>query len=152
MPPARAAAAVEAGADKVSLNTAALRNPELITTLAKRYGSQAVIVAIDELQWAEPTFLDLLEYLVGWTTDAPVLVLGLTRPELLEHRPTWNSTSSLVLALEPLSDADSERLVDALGGHVDEDDRIRILAGAEGNPLFVEQMRYGTQLSLDKPL
>jgi cyclase len=42
-----AAAAVEAGADKVSLNTAALRNPELITTLAKRYGSQAVIVAID---------------------------------------------------------------------------------------------------------
>jgi len=42
-----AAAAVDAGADKVSLNTAALRQPELITTLAKRYGSQAVIVAID---------------------------------------------------------------------------------------------------------
>lgn len=42
-----AAAAVEAGADKVSLNTAALRMPELITTLAGRYGSQAVIVAID---------------------------------------------------------------------------------------------------------
>jgi len=42
-----AAAAVDAGADKVSLNTAALRRPELITTLATRYGSQAVIVAID---------------------------------------------------------------------------------------------------------
>jgi cyclase len=42
-----AAAAIEAGADKVSLNTAALRQPELITTLARRYGSQAVIVAID---------------------------------------------------------------------------------------------------------
>ncbi|HTI41364.1 MAG TPA: imidazole glycerol phosphate synthase subunit HisF [Vicinamibacterales bacterium] len=42
-----AAAAVDAGADKVSLNTAALKNPELITTLARRYGSQAVIVAID---------------------------------------------------------------------------------------------------------
>ncbi len=42
-----AAAAVEAGADKVSLNTAALRNPGLITTLANRYGSQAVIIAID---------------------------------------------------------------------------------------------------------
>ena len=41
------AAAVEAGADKVSLNTAALANPDLITTLANRYGSQAVIVAID---------------------------------------------------------------------------------------------------------
>jgi imidazole glycerol-phosphate synthase subunit HisF len=44
---ADAAAAVEAGADKVSLNTAALRDPELITRLAGRYGSQAVIVAID---------------------------------------------------------------------------------------------------------
>src|SRR6187399_3182459 len=42
-----AAAAVEAGADKVSLNTAALTNPSLITTLARRYGSQAVVVAID---------------------------------------------------------------------------------------------------------
>jgi cyclase len=42
-----AAAAVDAGADKVSLNTAALRTPDLITTLARRYGSQAVIVAID---------------------------------------------------------------------------------------------------------
>ena len=42
-----AAAAIEAGADKVSLNTAALENPPLISALAKRYGSQAVIVAID---------------------------------------------------------------------------------------------------------
>ena len=42
-----AAAAVDAGADKVSLNTAALSNPSLITTLARRYGSQAVVVAID---------------------------------------------------------------------------------------------------------
>ena len=42
-----AAAAIKAGADKVSLNTAAIANPELITTLARRYGSQAVIVAID---------------------------------------------------------------------------------------------------------
>ena len=41
------AAAVDAGADKVSLNTAALKNPGLITTLARRYGSQAVIVAVD---------------------------------------------------------------------------------------------------------
>src|SRR5579864_6969241 len=44
---ADAAAAIEAGADKVSLNTAALSRPSLVTTLAERYGSQAVIVAID---------------------------------------------------------------------------------------------------------
>jgi cyclase len=47
-----AAAAVDAGADKVSLNTAALVHPDLITTLAARYGSQAVIVAIDA-KWVD---------------------------------------------------------------------------------------------------
>jgi cyclase len=49
---ADAAAAVDAGADKVSLNTAALTTPDLITTLASRYGSQAVIVAIDA-KWVD---------------------------------------------------------------------------------------------------
>jgi cyclase len=49
-----AAAAVDAGADKVSLNTAALRQPDLISTLARRYGSQAVIVAIDAKRIGEP--------------------------------------------------------------------------------------------------
>jgi cyclase len=44
---ADAAAAVDAGADKVSLNSAALADPSLITTLAQRYGTQAVVVAID---------------------------------------------------------------------------------------------------------
>ena len=44
---ADAEAAIDAGADKVSLNTAALSQPALITTLAERYGSQAVVVAID---------------------------------------------------------------------------------------------------------
>jgi cyclase len=42
-----AAAAIEAGADKVSLNTAAIGDPSLITRLSTRFGSQAVIVAID---------------------------------------------------------------------------------------------------------
>jgi imidazole glycerol-phosphate synthase subunit HisF len=50
-----AAAAIEAGADKVSLNTAALKDPGLITTLAKKYGSQAVIVAIDAKQAVRPS-------------------------------------------------------------------------------------------------
>ena len=47
---ADAAAAIDAGADKVSLNSAALADPSLVTTLAARYGSQAVVVAIDAKQ------------------------------------------------------------------------------------------------------
>jgi class 3 adenylate cyclase/predicted ATPase len=102
---------------------------------------QPVILAVDELQWAEPTFLDLLEYLVGWTADAPILIVGLGRPELLEQRPTWSTTSSLVVPLAPLSGGDSVRLVEVLGGEsLSVADRSRILDGAEGNPLFVEQM------------
>jgi tetratricopeptide (TPR) repeat protein len=100
-----------------------------------------VILGLDELQWAEPTFLDLIEYLVGWTTDAPVLIVGLARPELLERRPTWSATSALVVPLDPLSGSDSERLVEALGGGgLAGGELARILEGAEGNPLFVEQM------------
>jgi cyclase len=59
-------AAVEAGADKVSLNTAALKNPGLITTLAKRYGSQAVIVAIDAKRRGD----DFAVYVRSGTSDA----------------------------------------------------------------------------------
>jgi class 3 adenylate cyclase/tetratricopeptide (TPR) repeat protein len=102
---------------------------------------RTVIVGIDELQWAEPTFLDLVEYLVGWTSDAPVFLVGFSRPELLELRPTWTSTSSLVLPLGPLLGGDAARLVEVLGGEkLGQAERGRILQGAEGNPLFVEQM------------
>ena len=100
-----------------------------------------VIIGIDELQWAEPTFLDLLEYLVGWTADAPILLVGLARPELLEERPSWTTTSSRLIVLGPLSSAESEQLVGALGGDaLDAEEQSRILDNAEGNPLFVEQM------------
>jgi len=61
-----AAAAVDAGADKVSLNTAALKNPGLITTLARRYGSQAVIVAIDAKRRGD----GFAVYVLSGTADA----------------------------------------------------------------------------------
>ena len=100
-----------------------------------------VILGVDELQWAEPTFLDLLEYLVGWTAEAPILIVGLSRPELLEERPTWSTTSSLVVELGALSGKESRQLVEVLGGgEVPAKKRDRILQGAEGNPLFLEQM------------
>jgi class 3 adenylate cyclase/tetratricopeptide (TPR) repeat protein len=94
-----------------------------------------LIVALDELQWAEPTLLDLIEYLVGWTADASILLLGLGRPELAERRPSWQVTVSL----EPLSADETEELADVLG--VASGERSRITAAAEGNPLFLEQLQ-----------
>jgi class 3 adenylate cyclase/tetratricopeptide (TPR) repeat protein len=95
---------------------------------------QPVIVGLDELQWAEPTLLDLIEYLVGWTTDAPILIVGLGRPELTERRPAWPVT----ISLSPLSGSETEELADALG--VPSDQRSSITEAAEGNPLFLEQL------------
>jgi imidazole glycerol-phosphate synthase subunit HisF len=72
-----AAAAIDAGADKVSLNTAALRQPDLITTLARRYGSQAVIVAIDAKRrddgfavYVRSGTTDAARDAVAWARDA----------------------------------------------------------------------------------
>ncbi len=103
-----------------------------------------VIVGFDDLQWAEPTFLDLIEYLVGWSRDAPILVVCLARPDLLEKHPTWltvrpNATS---ITLEPLSEQEAESLLEVLsaGADLSTDVLARITETSEGNPLFVEQM------------
>ena len=49
-----------------------------------------LVVVFDDIHWAEPTFLDLIEHLADWTRDAPVLLLCVARPELLEIRPGWS--------------------------------------------------------------
>jgi class 3 adenylate cyclase/tetratricopeptide (TPR) repeat protein len=103
-----------------------------------------VVVVFDDIHWAEPTFLDLIEHLADWTREAAVLVLCVARPELLEVRAGWgggkmNATSIL---LEPLPGDEASRLVDNLLGQADIPHvaRERILEAAEGNPLFVEEM------------
>jgi class 3 adenylate cyclase/tetratricopeptide (TPR) repeat protein len=100
-------------------------------------------VCFDDVHWASPTLLDLIEYLAGWMRDAPVLLLVLARSDLLELRPIWAAprANATVLVLEPLSDAESNLLLAHLAGdELPADTRERIVGTAEGNPLFVEQM------------
>ena len=103
-----------------------------------------VIVGLDDLQWAEPTFLDFVEYLAGWARDAPILVLCLARPELLDRRSSWlvPKPNWTMITLEPLSESHAQDLLEALRGRADigADMLGRITQAAEGNPLFVEQM------------
>jgi class 3 adenylate cyclase/tetratricopeptide (TPR) repeat protein len=103
-----------------------------------------LVVVFDDIQWAEPTFLDLIEYVEGWIRDAPILLVCLARPDLLEARREWatTATEAVTVALAPLTGAQSDRLMEnllgqsELPGHL----RKRIAEAAEGNPLFVEEM------------
>ena len=106
--------------------------------------TRPLVVLFDDLQWAEPTFLDLVEHLADWAREAPILLICLARPEFLDERPSWgggkfNATSVL---LERLSEDESRELVTNLLGRaqLDETVRDRIMSAAEGNPLFVEEM------------
>ncbi len=101
---------------------------------------EPLVVVLEDIHWAEPTLLDLVDYLDSWAAEAPLLVLCLARRELLEERPGWGSRNG-VLVLEPLGEEDAGRLVDEVAGEaVSDTARERIVEIAEGNPLFLEQL------------
>jgi class 3 adenylate cyclase/tetratricopeptide (TPR) repeat protein len=99
-------------------------------------------VVFDDIHWGEPTFLDLIEHIAGWAREAPILVLCLARPELLDERASWGRGNATTISLEPLSDDECGDLIGNLLGRatLPEEARDRILAAAEGTPLFVEEM------------
>jgi class 3 adenylate cyclase/tetratricopeptide (TPR) repeat protein len=103
-----------------------------------------LVVCFEDLHWAEPAILDLVEYVVAWSSDVPILVLALGRPELAEQRPQWIAPrpDGEALTLQPLSSEATESLL--LGASAESalsaETRRHIVAAAEGNPLFVEQM------------
>jgi class 3 adenylate cyclase/tetratricopeptide (TPR) repeat protein len=103
-----------------------------------------IVLVVDDLQWAEPTFVDVIEHVAEWARDSPVLLLIMARPELLDARPGWgggkpNATSVL---LEPLGEAETGDLLRHLLGaaRLGESAVARILDVAEGNPLYVEEI------------
>ncbi len=101
-----------------------------------------LILHIDDLQWAEPMLLDLLDHVVDISRGAPILVLCTARPELLDSRPAWagGKLNATTVLLEPLDVGDSERLLDQLGDGLDAEARERVIAASDGNPLFLEEM------------
>ena len=92
-----------------------------------------LVVVFDDVQWGEETFVDLIEHVALLSSGAPVLIVCMARPELLDSRPSWTVT----VGLEPLSRADSEHLI---GARVTGELAARIAAAAGGNPLFIGEM------------
>ena len=103
-----------------------------------------LVVLFDDIHWAEPVFLDLIEYLASWSRDARLTLLCLARPELLELRPGWigMEPAAHAVMLSPLVPEESAALIGNLLGTspLDASDRDRIVEAAEGNPLFLEEM------------
>jgi class 3 adenylate cyclase/tetratricopeptide (TPR) repeat protein len=104
---------------------------------------QPLVLVFEDIHWAEEPLLELIEHLVTWVREAPLLVLTLARPELLDIRPGWGGgrVRATAIELEPLGDAESEQLVDELAGDrgLAPDEREAVLAKTEGNPLFLEE-------------
>ena len=103
-----------------------------------------VVVVIDDIQWGEQTFLELIKQTVERSPAAPILIVCIARTELLELNRGWleerNNAASVLLA--PLRDADCARLIEyVLGaGHATEEVRKLIVGSAGGNPLFLQEM------------
>jgi class 3 adenylate cyclase/tetratricopeptide (TPR) repeat protein len=107
--------------------------------------SEPLVVVVEDIHWAAPTLLDLLEHLATFATGAPLLVICLARPELLEGRPGWASAGgerASVLRLEPFSATESGELLEQLGRDLvlTPEDQTDLLTAAEGNPFFLQQL------------
>jgi class 3 adenylate cyclase/tetratricopeptide (TPR) repeat protein len=92
-----------------------------------------LVVVFDDIQWGDETFLDLVESMALLSAGAPLLLLCMARPELVERRPSWPGA----MRLEPLTQEDAEQLI---GEDVSEELRERIASAAGGNPLFISEM------------
>jgi class 3 adenylate cyclase/tetratricopeptide (TPR) repeat protein len=107
---------------------------EIVWAFRKLLEEQApLVVVFDDIQWGEETFLDLVESTALLSVGAPLLLLCMARPELVERRPGWPAA----LRLEPLPPEQADALI---GDAVSEELRKRIAHAAGGNPLFISEM------------
>ena len=111
----------------------------LLEVLAQR---RPLVVVLDDLQWAEQTFLDLVEHVADLARGVPIVLLCLARPELLDGRPGWGGgkLNAASILLEPLAPEESRELVENLAAALTPDASARIGAACEGNPLFAEEL------------
>jgi class 3 adenylate cyclase/tetratricopeptide (TPR) repeat protein len=136
----RVAAAIGLSGEQFTLAELFWGVRRFLEILAER---RPVVLVVDDIHWAEATFLDLLEQLSSGEVAAPVVLLCSARHDLVESRASWSEIpGTRTLALAPLSESDSGRIVKNLLGGADlpPDIEAQIVGAAEGNPLYVEQM------------
>jgi len=103
-----------------------------------------VVMVFEDMQWADDSLLDFIDYLLEWSRNSPLFVCSLARPELQERRPTWGSgrRNFTSIYLDPLSPSAMEVLLSGLVPGLPDEVRAQILDRAEGIPLYaVETVR-----------
>ena len=126
-----------------------------------------LVLAFEDLHWADNAMMEFLEYLVDWATEVPMFVLCTARPELFERHPDWGGgkRNSTTISLSPLVDRDIELVLSAiLGRELPPEINRMLLERADGNPLYAEEFAkmladrellgtgsVGTDSSIDLP-
>lgn len=113
--------------------------------LGAKARSAPLLLVFEDLHWAEQSLLQLLEQLVVRAPDGPVMIICLARPALLERHPDWGSRlrNYTAITLPALDNDNAQRLLVALlGEDTPQDLRDRVLARAEGNPFFLEEILH----------
>ncbi len=96
------------------------------------------VLAFEDMQWADASLLDFVEYLLDWSRNSPLFVITFARPELLERRPSWGAghRNFASLYLDPLPQEAMEELLTGLVPGLPAAVREQILTRAEGVPLY----------------
>jgi tetratricopeptide (TPR) repeat protein len=112
-----------------------------LETLARH---RPVLVLFEDLHWAEPTFLDLVESLALQPGRSAIVMVCIARPELLDQRSAWAAEAdrSVSIQLAPLGEDPAAALLDSLsaGHRIAPLTRARLIETADGNPLYLEQL------------
>ena len=107
-------------------------------------GDATSVLVFEDLHWADSGLLDFIEHLLEWSSEVPLIVIALARPELFDRRPSWLAETPSVtrLALEPLGDDEMRGLLDGMVPGLPEPAIRAILGRADGMPLYaVETVR-----------
>lgn len=106
---------------------------------------QNTVIFVEDIQWADPSSLELLRYLIDETVGIPLLIVCMARPSLYERIPDWGGDVErhTEIDLKALSPAQSEALLSSIlrkANYIPQALTERIVKNAEGSPYYIEEI------------